>query len=292
MKVRIFKDYYFMYLIFLLLLCLLIPAKFTMAMPIEYISCQEDITVEVPVISKNNEPVAEGIYKEIIYLFLEPAIEEVLTDYYPRPLKYDRRNVKLTKIERPNGGGTFYFVLQLEVCQYTGPYDKIGIDYLTLENSLGSRLRALEYKHSEGFDFHQTVERNPSPAEEQKGFPQWPEQNTEQNIYRDLAVELLSSCLDEAIYSYYGQYYAHDPWSDEVLELIKIKNQEQLFYRVKIKALPYTGPHNSVGLDHITLKIAQGPKIQIEQYKHLKSYVLKTSHYCPLNLFPYFEIIF
>lgn len=218
-----------------------------------------------------NESSVEEIYQKIVYSFLEPCIHEVLADYYQRPIRYSRRNVKVLSIERPNSGGTFYFLLKLEVCQYTGPYDKIGIDHLTLETAGRRGLRALEYRHTEGFDFHNEVEREPLKENDQEESPEWPA-DTNDGLYRDLAMLFLTPYIDEAIKDYYGHYFAHDPWSDRVLELRSLKEKGKPFCIIKLKVIPYTGPHNSVGIDNITLSIDAGPKVRIEKFDHLKDH--------------------
>lgn len=218
--------------------------------------------------SQNEAIYQEEIYQKIVFAFLEPAIQEVLADYYPMPLQYDRRDIKITRIERPNGGGTFHFLINLEVRQYTGPYDKIGIDLLSLETAERGRFRTLQFKHTEDFDFHQEINREPLPLDAQEGIPQWPEIN-DAEIYRDLTMILLSSYIDDAIQDYYGSPYATDPWSHEVQVLTQSQKDNKPVYTLKMKVIPYTGPHNSVGIDNITICIESGPKITIEKFEHL-----------------------
>lgn len=209
-----------------------------------------------------------NLLKNIVFIFLEPIIQEVLEDYYPRPLKYDRRNIKITSIERPNGGGTFYFRIKVEVRQYTGPYDKIGIDLISLETASKSGFRALEFKHTEGFDFHQEVSREPLSIDSQAGTPQWPE-NADAEICRDLSLLLLSPYIDQAIKDYYAQPLAHDPWSDQIKALTQAKEKNKTYYIIQMEVIPYTGPHNSVGIDDITLTIESGPNVNMKQFKHM-----------------------
>ena len=262
------------YILFLTVLVttVVIPIRIVYFVPQVYATSQADTNVQVPVDLRITQSPDEEIYREIIYTFLEPCVEEVLADYYPPPIKYDRRDVKILSIERPNGRGTFYFRFKLMVSQYIGPYDKIGIDYLTLETAPGSRLRALEYKHTEGFDFHRKIQREPIMLKKQESTPQWPENTGSDGLYRDIAIRLLSPYIDEAIKDYYGQSFTHDPWSDQVMKLTRLKAKDRLFYIIKLKVIPYTGPHNSVGVDNITLSINTGPEVRNEKFEHLETH--------------------
>lgn len=213
----------------------------------------------------------ELIYQEIIFSFLEPRIKEVLADYYPLPINYDPGDVKILSIDRPNGSGTYYFRFKIEVRQYTGPYDRIGIDCITLETASGSRLRATEYKHTDGFDFHNEVRREPL-TEDSLGTPKWPDNLIKSGVYHDLTMYLLNPYIDEAIAHYYGQIFNHDPWSLEVLSLARAEEMGKPVWQIKLRVLPYTGPHISIGLDNVTLRLTQGPKVEIVEFEHLESH--------------------
>lgn len=220
------------------------------------------------------DPQAEGnstenIYREIVYTFLEPHIYEVLADYYQVPSNYEGCDIKVINIERPKGGGSYYFVVTIEVHVYTGPYDRIGIDKIVLETA-GGGLRALKYEHTDGFDFHRDEQKQEAP----EGVVQWPENISDRRVYYDLAMLLLSPAIDQAIMSYYGCYFTTDPWANRVLQITEQKEKGKPIYIIRVEVIPYTGPHNSVGIDYITLSIDDGPSVNIDRFEHLKSYQL------------------
>lgn len=108
------------------------------------------------------------------------------------------------------------------------------------------------------------------------------EQNEE--LYKNLFITLLYPHVEKAIHDYYDEYMTYlpgeAPYSYKFLSIEKTPGLNYS-YVIKLEVQPYVGPHLSVGVDHITLKIDLG-KVTVERYEHLKSYELP----------PYYQGIF
>jgi hypothetical protein len=48
--------------------------------------------------------------QDICFLFIEPALNEALADFYDKPVLYSRQNVTIESIDRPDGAGTYNFI--------------------------------------------------------------------------------------------------------------------------------------------------------------------------------------
>lgn len=101
-----------------------------------------------------------------------------------------------------------------------------------------------------------------------------------EEVYKNLFITLIYPHVEKAIGDYYDEYMTYlpgeDPWSYKFLSIRKTPGLNYS-YIIKLEVQPYVGPHLSVGVDHITLKIDLG-KVIVEKYEHLKSYELPP-HY-------------
>ena len=101
--------------------------------------------------------------------------------------------------------------------------------------------------------------------------PGIPAEKSVEEMYQDIFMTLLSPYIHEAVKDYYGKAYAVAPYSTNVLSVERLHGYRSFGFLIKLEILPYTGPHNTVGLDHITLSIKQGD-VTLECFEHIKSY--------------------
>jgi hypothetical protein len=101
-----------------------------------------------------------------------------------------------------------------------------------------------------------------------------------EELYKNLFITLIYPHVEKAIDDYYDEYMTYlpgeDPWFYKFLSIEKTQGLNYS-YIIKLEVQPYVGPHLSVGIDHITLKIELG-NVKVEKYEHLKSYELPP-HY-------------
>ncbi len=107
-----------------------------------------------------------------------------------------------------------------------------------------------------------------------------PEENTKEVLYQDIFVTLLMPEINKAISDFYGKYLKELPGEDtrsvKVLGIERPNGYRTTLFIIKLQVLPYLGPHNSVGRDNITIRVAYGEKPQIVKFEHLESYLIPS----------------
>ena len=109
---------------------------------------------------------------------------------------------------------------------------------------------------------------------------------SEETVYKQLIVGLLTPKIDEAVDNYYKKYFKHTPGTVpflvDVLSVDSEKSDERLAYpssfKVKVQVSPYFGPHNSVGTDNITFNIGVCGDVKVEKFEHIRSYELPWNY--------------
>jgi len=89
-----------------------------------------------------------------------------------------------------------------------------------------------------------------------------------EELYQDIFTTLIYPYIKEAIEEYYGKPYCCDPWD---IKILNIERQSTACFIVKIQIIPYTGAHNTVGIDNITIRISS-EEAKVEGFEHIKSY--------------------
>ena len=105
---------------------------------------------------------------------------------------------------------------------------------------------------------------------------------SQQELYQDVFVTLLDPYIQKALDDYYGQLLAISPMNSP--EYVKILNIERpMGYRsfsfiIKLQIEPYVGPHDSIGIDQLTISVGAGEgEVKIEKFEHVKSYNLPSN---------------
>jgi len=95
-----------------------------------------------------------------------------------------------------------------------------------------------------------------------------------EELYQDISISFLTPYINKAVEDYYGHAYATDPWSIKVSDIKRPNGYRTFVFVIKLEISPYTGPHNSVGLDRITIQIKSGGNVKVESFEHIKTYEL------------------
>lgn len=114
--------------------------------------------------------------------------------------------------------------------------------------------------------------------------PGKPLEGSTEELYQDIFVSLLLWYIDEAVDDYYGTPYTVAPYQVKVLSVERPNGYRTFAFLIKLEVLPYTGPHIVVGIDHITIRVSSGPKIDVEKFEHIKSFDLPPrNQYLPIQ---------
>jgi hypothetical protein len=113
---------------------------------------------------------------------------------------------------------------------------------------------------------------------------QAPPGQTETEIYQEMLITALDPYIQKSVTEYYGKIYGYSkmgvfapPYVVQVMGATRPTADQT--YELRLEVEPYTGPHDEVGIDHITMRISP-TEIDIVKFEHIKSFPL------PPNLQP------
>ena len=105
--------------------------------------------------------------------------------------------------------------------------------------------------------------------------PEMPEKGSLDEMYLDALMLFLNPSIEEAINNYYserlGRSLLNDPWSNKVLYIRRPNGYRTFLFEIKLEVLPYYGPHNTVGADHITLTFSASG-VEIKSFEHIRDF--------------------
>jgi hypothetical protein len=108
-----------------------------------------------------------------------------------------------------------------------------------------------------------------------------PEQSTEE-LYQDVFISLLLPYIQKEVDRYYATYLTLSPsvapYQVYVLSAERPNGYRTFVFRLKLRVESYVGPHNSVGLDDITVTAGGSGDVEIEKFEHIKSYTLPPNY--------------
>ena len=79
----------------------------------------------------------------------------------------------------------------------------------------------------------------------------------------------------DAVHNYYSKYLKEPPVvNPEDIKILNIEKDKASYYTylIMVETTPYIGPHNIIGVDHITLKVKPYGEVSIEKYQHMESF--------------------
>lgn len=101
-----------------------------------------------------------------------------------------------------------------------------------------------------------------------------PPERSREELYQDIFMSLLMPYIDKAVYDYYGQTFAVDPWSPKVLNIERPNGYRTFYFIINLEITPYYGPHRWVGVDQIAISVGGIGKVNIEKFEHIKTYYI------------------
>lgn len=110
--------------------------------------------------------------------------------------------------------------------------------------------------------------------------PGIPPEGSLDEIYQDTIMSLIYPYVADAIENYYGQPFAHAPWSDTILSIERPNGYRTFYFVIKLEVLPYYGAHNTVGVDHITISIGVD-KVKVEKFEHIETHLIPPNSQTP-----------
>lgn len=101
-----------------------------------------------------------------------------------------------------------------------------------------------------------------------------PPQGSHEWLYKDALKIVLLPYVQDAVSYYYeentGYYPIVDPWTDT--DIISVERAQKNALIIIFEVSPYLGAHNSIGIDHVKLKISPSGRVNVEEFEHIKSY--------------------
>ncbi|TGE37249.1 DUF3888 domain-containing protein [Desulfosporosinus fructosivorans] len=100
---------------------------------------------------------------------------------------------------------------------------------------------------------------------------------SQQELYQDVFVTLLDPYIQKELDDYYGRLLSISPmYSPEYVEILNVERPmgyRSFSFIIKLQVEPYVGPHESIGIDRLTIRVGSGEgEVKVEKHEHIKSY--------------------
>lgn len=110
----------------------------------------------------------------------------------------------------------------------------------------------------------------------------YPFHGSQEQTYQDAIMGLLRPRIEEAVEQYYKPYFKDTPlpapYDMTFVNADAMVNDSTMgypsFYLITVEALPYFGPHISVGRDRLTFRTDNAGRIWLVKFDHLESHEL------------------
>lgn len=91
-------------------------------------------------------------------------------------------------------------------------------------------------------------------------------------MYNDALKSILLPYVQEAVSNYYEENTRYSPIVDLYgnYDIISFESPSAYVFIIKFEVSPFLGAHNSIGVDHITLRVSYG-EVKLEKFEHVKS---------------------
>jgi len=113
-------------------------------------------------------------------------------------------------------------------------------------------------------------------------IPYQPPEQSREELYQDIFISLLLPYIQNEVDKYYSKYLTQTPmvapYTVYVLNAERPNGYRTFSFRLKLQVDSYIGPHNSVGLDYITVTIEGLGDVKIDKFEHIKSYMLPPNY--------------
>ncbi|MBD8047821.1 DUF3888 domain-containing protein [Clostridium faecium] len=113
-------------------------------------------------------------------------------------------------------------------------------------------------------------------------IPYQPLEQSREELYQDIFISLLLPYIQNEVDKYYSKYLTQTPivapYTVDILNVERPNGYRTFLFKLELQVNSYIGPHNSVGLDHITVTVGGGDDVKIEKFEHIKSYALPPNY--------------
>jgi hypothetical protein len=118
-----------------------------------------------------------------------------------------------------------------------------------------------------------------------------PPEGSNEELYQDIFLSLLEPHTEKAISDFYSKYLfdlpGSAPYFEDVLSVKRIGDEPRTFdFLIKLEVAPYIGPHNSVGIDHITFRVQGSGEVTLEKFEHIKSFEIAPNYQYIIKQWP------
>jgi len=114
-------------------------------------------------------------------------------------------------------------------------------------------------------------------------------EKSNEELYKDFFITLLQPYTQKAVDDYYTNYLKSiplvDPWYVKLLSIERSVTPSFTFV-IKLEVAPYIGPHNPVGIDHITFNVNNRGDVKLETFEHIKSYEIQPGYQIEIKTWP------
>lgn len=97
-----------------------------------------------------------------------------------------------------------------------------------------------------------------------------PKNGSIEELYKDIIVTLIEPYISREIEKNYGQPLQYDLFDIEFLK-IERPTYRSFTFTIKLQVRPFVGPHNTIGIDEITLEVSP-QKTVVQKFEHIKSF--------------------
>ena len=108
-----------------------------------------------------------------------------------------------------------------------------------------------------------------------------PKEGSIEELYKDMIVTLIEPYISSEVESHYGYPLPYDLF-DIKFSTVERPNYRSFTFIIKLQIRPFVGPHDTIGIDDITIKISPS-KTRVEKFEHIKSFPI------PQNLKQYYK---
>lgn len=118
-------------------------------------------------------------------------------------------------------------------------------------------------------------------------YPYMPAEGSVEELYKDMLMTTLDPIISAEIEKQYGMPLLYGLYDVDFLQIDR-EAYRGFSFILKVRVKPFVGPHNTIGIDEITLSITPS-EIKVENFAHKKSFPVpdyKQGNYPDLKIPP------
>lgn len=96
------------------------------------------------------------------------------------------------------------------------------------------------------------------------------QEDTKEELYKDIFITMLHPCIEQAINDYYGKPYNYAPYDITILNVERQNGYRTFTFLIKLQVMPYVGAHNTVGVDNLTIEVSYERECKVVKFEHIE----------------------